>query len=233
MATQYANDKIVTDGLVLVLDAADRNSYVSGSTTWRDLSGNGNNGTLTNGPAFSSDSSGGIVFDGVDDYISIADTLSLNIIGNKTVEMAVKMLSVPVNTNPRLFFKYTDANNQIQIFAPGANSTRFGARIIGGGVNYDNQMSVVPTVNQIYIISVVFVSGVGIVFYLNGNLVANASGISTTFIDSTSDLSLGRWGSSNPSYSNCNIYSTRYYNRALLAPEILQNYNAQKSRFGL
>ena len=40
--------RIVTNGLVLALDAADRNSYVSGSTTWFDLSGNSNNGTLTN-----------------------------------------------------------------------------------------------------------------------------------------------------------------------------------------
>jgi len=51
MATQYAFGKIITDGLVLCLDAADRNSYVSGSTTWFDVAGS-NNGTLTNGPTF-------------------------------------------------------------------------------------------------------------------------------------------------------------------------------------
>ena len=63
--------KIVRDGLVLALDAADRNSYISGSTTWTDLSGNGNTGTLTNGPTYSSANGGSLVFDGSNDYVDI------------------------------------------------------------------------------------------------------------------------------------------------------------------
>ena len=58
---------IVTNGLVLALDAGDRNSYVSGSTTWFDLTGV-NNGTLVNGPTFNTGSGGSIVFDGSNDY---------------------------------------------------------------------------------------------------------------------------------------------------------------------
>jgi len=54
MAIQYANGKIVTDGLVLCLNAADKNSYPGSGTTWTDISGNGNSGTLTNGPTFNS-----------------------------------------------------------------------------------------------------------------------------------------------------------------------------------
>ena len=42
MATQYANGRIVTDGLVLNLNAADPNSYPGSGTTWIDISGNGN-----------------------------------------------------------------------------------------------------------------------------------------------------------------------------------------------
>ena len=61
---------VVTNGLVLALDAGDRNSYVSGSTTWFDLTGV-NNGTLTNGPTFNTGSGGSIVFDGVDDYVNL------------------------------------------------------------------------------------------------------------------------------------------------------------------
>ena len=59
---------IITNGLVLALDAANTKSYVSGSTVWRDLSGNNNSGSLTNGPTFNSANGGSIVFDGVDDY---------------------------------------------------------------------------------------------------------------------------------------------------------------------
>ena len=70
--------KIVTDGLVLALDAGNTKSYVSGSTTWFDKSGGGNNGTLINGPTFSSANGGSIVFDGVDDYVLVNKTLMAN-----------------------------------------------------------------------------------------------------------------------------------------------------------
>jgi hypothetical protein len=58
------------EGLVLALDAADRNSYIGSGTSWKDLSGNSYNGTLTNGPTFSAANGGVIVFDGVDDYVA-------------------------------------------------------------------------------------------------------------------------------------------------------------------
>jgi hypothetical protein len=70
MATRYNyTGGIVTNGLVLNLDAAKTDSYPGTGTTWRDISGNNNNGTLTNGPTFSGiGKQASIVFDGVDDY---------------------------------------------------------------------------------------------------------------------------------------------------------------------
>ena len=68
----YRGPNIVTDGLVLVLDAANPTSYISGSTTWRDLSGNNNSGSLVNGPTFNSVNGGSIVFDGSNDYVEIS-----------------------------------------------------------------------------------------------------------------------------------------------------------------
>jgi len=73
----YFSPRIVTGGLVLALDAADKNSYVGSGTTWKDLSGNANNGTLTNGPTFSNVNGGVIVLDGTDDYVSLTSTDSL------------------------------------------------------------------------------------------------------------------------------------------------------------
>ncbi len=70
--------KTVTNGLVLCLDAADRNSYVSGSSIWSDLSGNGNNGTLVSGSSFDSSNGGSIVFDGVDDYVVLNGGSNIN-----------------------------------------------------------------------------------------------------------------------------------------------------------
>ena len=65
--------RIVTDGLVLYLDAANQRSYPGSGTTWSDISRGGNNGTLVNGPTFDPGNGGSIVFDGVDDYVSIPD----------------------------------------------------------------------------------------------------------------------------------------------------------------
>jgi len=59
---------IIKDGLVLYLDATNTRSYVSGSTIWTDISRVGNNGLLINGPTFSRDGGGSVVFDGNDDY---------------------------------------------------------------------------------------------------------------------------------------------------------------------
>lgn len=60
----------VTNGLVLALDAGNKLSYPGSGTVWKDLSGNNNNGTLTNGPTFDSNNGGSIVFDGTNDYVS-------------------------------------------------------------------------------------------------------------------------------------------------------------------
>ena len=72
MAFNYS-PKTVIDGLVLYMDAANSKSYVSGSTTWNDISRGGNIGTLLNGPTFNSSNSGNIVFDGTDDYVTVTE----------------------------------------------------------------------------------------------------------------------------------------------------------------
>jgi len=72
---------IVTNGLVLALDAANQKSYVSGSTTWIDLSGNNNTGTLTNGPTYSPLNNGSIVFDGTNDLMLTSTVTNFKSIG--------------------------------------------------------------------------------------------------------------------------------------------------------
>ena len=65
----HHSPRIVTNGLVLCLDAGSRKSYGGTGNVWRDLAGS-NNGTLTNGPTFSSANGGSIAFDGTNDYVS-------------------------------------------------------------------------------------------------------------------------------------------------------------------
>ena len=68
-AQDYYN--IITRGLVLHLDASSPSSYPGSGTSWSDISNNGHVGTLTNGPTFSTDGGGSIVFDGSNDYVTI------------------------------------------------------------------------------------------------------------------------------------------------------------------
>ena len=85
MGTGY-NPRIITDGLVLCLDAANTRSYPGTGATWTDLKGS-NNGTLTNGPTFSNDNGGGIVFDGTDDDVDFS-TSFLDVSANQGVTIS-------------------------------------------------------------------------------------------------------------------------------------------------
>ena len=71
MAFAYS-PKILTDGLVFAVDAANKKSYPGSGTTWTDLAGS-NDGTLTNGPTFNSGDGGSIVFDGTDDLVDFGN----------------------------------------------------------------------------------------------------------------------------------------------------------------
>ena len=71
------SNNVVTDGLIFYLDAANTKSYVSGSTTWSDLSQNQKDTALINGSTFDSGNLGSIVFDGVNDYVVSNSSFSL------------------------------------------------------------------------------------------------------------------------------------------------------------
>ena len=82
--------RVITDGLVLGLDAANTRSYVGSGTTWTDLIGS-NNGTLTNGPVFTQEpklepfgGAGSVSFDGSDDYLECSNTVWSDLAGVNT-----------------------------------------------------------------------------------------------------------------------------------------------------
>jgi hypothetical protein len=96
---------IITNGLVLCLDAANPKSYPGSGTTWNDLSGNGNNGTLRNSPSYSADNLGKIVFDAVNDDINCGNDSSINFgTGDFTVSVWFRRFS-NATTNLRLLSK--------------------------------------------------------------------------------------------------------------------------------
>ena len=234
MATKYS-PKMVTNGLILSLDAANTKSYPKSGTTWTDLSGNGNTGTLTNGPTFSAGNMGGIVFDGVDDYVTVANASSLNPSNGISVSVWVKFTSTINNTRQMLVEKHTSPGSGWW-FAGENNKIVWLILGTSGGEKYidlTNNTSLISGI--IYnIVGTYDATGSTLKLYVNGRddggtILGGGSGLSF----SSNPLIIGKqhnWGNGP---SSITMFNTSLYNRALTAAEILQNYNATKSRFGL
>ena len=211
---------IVESGLVLSLDAANNKSYPRSGTAWSDLSGNGNNGTLVNGPTFSSANGGSIVFDGTDDVVST--TLVQTFINELTVETWYRGTKLTRNHlwnfyGSNLHCNFNDTGYTLWIYweGGGSPSIRFTSPNFTDGNIKHLVFRHSGSVNQIY---------------LDGQLVTpNVTEGTQTFTGvGGSGYNLASTGP----FSG-NIYTNRVYNKALTAAEILQNYNATKGRFGL
>ena len=231
MAT-YGGSNAVTDGLVLALDAANVNSYPGSGTTWGDLSGNANNGTLTNGPTFNSANGGSIVFDGVDDYASTSAT-TIN-------ESQTFSAWVSITAATDFLAGIVTQHNYAATANFGINylsSNKLAASIgyTNGTREYQTKTTTyVTTINKIFNVALVYNSIENkIYWYINGSLDSSYI-LSATPKFTNYAVGIGRWDAGyNDYYFNGKIYSALIYNSALSNAEISQNYNAQKSRFGL
>ena len=231
--------QIVTDGLVLHLDAANTKSYQSGSTTWNDLSGNRNNGTLVNGPTFSSGNGGSIVFDGVNDYIDLGTTSTFSFIQNTGVFTICAWVRLTDFSTARFMLGNNDGTGGRKGFNLGYRGTSgrlWLAMSDGGGAILDLTRNNF-FINSDWVFVTVVGNGTTCQFYRNGLIFGAPSNTFTRLStgDSFRVLGLGRLNNytlSN-SYWQGNITQTQIYNKTLTAEEILQNYNATKSRFNL
>jgi hypothetical protein len=235
MAFNYS-PKVITDGLVLYLDAANRYSYVSGSTSWNDISRGGNNGTLFNGPTFSSANAGSITFDGTNDYGTI-NQLDLSSTNKITVSFWFKFTS----TTAKLPSEFTtNSDNTTGAFQIGTSAVSPGdlyAHIYQGGYN---MIRTSASYNDGLYHNVAFVFDLSLAVnqkiqcYVDGNVVSKiqmqSTNVTANFLKN--DLYIfSRAGTSFFQPGTLNMY--KIYNRALSATEVLQNYNATKTRFGL
>ena len=230
----YRGPKIVTSGLVLALDAADKNSYRGSGTTWYDLSGNGNNGTLTNSPTFSNTNGGNIVFDGIDDYVNGGNLGSFYSQG--TISFWMRSTAVENYRNP-FSTTYLGFNVGIRFEQYTTVSPYGGFNVIIGNdagtySSYDYSPISILTVNSWYNVVLVWNSVANTVTgYLNNALKFNTS--HTYWATTLPSISIGS-GFDSGRYFKGNIASVLIYkNKGLTATEVLQNYNATKSRFGI
>ena len=231
--------KIVTDGLVLCLDAADRNSYPGTGSTWGDLSGNGYNNTLINSPSFNVSNGGNIIFDGANDYSQITSSSTLNGITDVSAGCWINIISSGTAGNPGgILNRYynTTANNGWGIigFIDGNNNVAFAfngressAAYYSNSTSYDWELN-----TWHYVVGVK--EGTSWKVYVDENLeVNNTNGNGTTTFANNVIYFGGypQFGAQNR--SNFKIALCGIYNRALSGDEITQNYNATKGRFGL
>ena len=214
---------LVTNGLILELDAANSKSYSGTGNTWIDLSGNGNNGTLTNGPTYSTSNNGSIVLDGVNDFISLPYTSLINSATTFTIDVWFKSNTI---SNEQVLFSTSSSTGPT-----GWHVEIYQSKIImqvypGGSYTFSTQ-----TLNSstIYNVSVTYNSG-NINYYINGTPAGTAS---YTFTPSNVNPAIGTFTYSNNYYFGGNIYNTKFYNIALTSEQVLQNFNALRSRFGV
>jgi len=214
-------DEILTDGLVFYLDAGFTSSYPRSGITWYDLSGD-NNGTLTNGPSYNSDNGGGIVFDGTDDYVSLSNyTLNNNFTygiwvmrngngdqGTRGIVISNAATYIDVGFNGGIMFSLILSNGS-------QNLTTYGSMVpIGQWAYYT------ATYNQ-----------ENAILYLNGvQIASNNYSLGVGRIGSTFRIGSFDGGSY---HLNGKIAIAQVYNKALTAAEVIRNYDAQKTRFGL
>jgi len=221
------NNRIVTDGLVLCLDAASKRSYPGTGTTWTDLKG-GNSGTLTNGPTFSSDNGGSIVFDGTNDWLDI-NGYRPDFSYSNGQEFSVEV-----------WFK-TPSGGSIGLACErqGGLGWVWAARNVSsnfifswwGGSGWSDLSSQIIEYDKWNMANMVYNSSTNyMMFYLNGQYVGQL-GAGTSFND-TDDFSVIRWDNASSGYGNVNnVAAYRVYNRALSADEIRRNYLSTKERY--
>lgn len=224
MSTINGGPNIITTGLILYYDAANTKSYISSSTTWVDISKNGTNGTLTNGPTYSSANGGSIVFDGVDDYINLGTYQSL--INTFTVSFYSRLPSGFGN-----IFGFYNVSPPYNGWGIGyGQNPIFGTRLnFWDGVSWrDPNINIVDSlwknicivVNSTYLIS----------FYIDGTLITSVQG--ATISPYIGNKAIGARPDAAGSITG-NISQVQIYNRVLSSQEILQNFNATRARFSI
>jgi hypothetical protein len=233
----FSGPEIVNDGLVLHLDAANARSYPGSGTAWSDMSVSKNSGTLINGVGFTSDNNGGFIFDGTNDYINFPNSSSLNIIGNNiTLEVTYKNNNLPSPSHgDGLISKGSGSNDGqyeiILVQSGGKNKAYF--RIYTMGVYSPG--NILMDIGQIYTVCCVL-DNKYMRIYVNGVEDGTGELKTNSIVSRTQSLTIGTrnlHAGTNSSAVNGTIYSAKVYNRALTPNEVLNNFEATRSRYGI
>ena len=221
MGIQY-NPRIVTDGLVLALDAGNTKSYPGSGTAWTDLSGRSNTGTLVNGPTYSSANGGSLSFNGSNQYVNCGNAANLQI--------TVGTISAWFNANSgntgvhgiiakQLAWGLFVWGNTLRAYDWGNGAPRDTGITVGNSTWNYAAMTFTETIGT---------PSNNAIVYLNG------SPVLTTTVRHSNHTVQVQIGEANASQLfGGNIAQASIYNRVLSAAEVSQNFNALRSRFGI
>jgi len=228
--------QIVRDGLVLYLDAGNRRSYPGSGTSWTDLSGNGNTGTLTNGPTFDSENLGSISFDGVNDFVTTGKNFDSEspingFFADATARWSVSSWFRPDTSNATggVVIGKGGGIGGVATLAIWEAGTTLNTRLRGGTI-----LAITTSMNTAWHEVVVTWDGTTANAYYDGSFVSTIS-IGTAALQ-TNFLAVGASGVSGATGNTFMLGRTadlKVYNRPLTALEVTQNYNALRSRFGV
>lgn len=227
---------VVRGGLILHLDAGSPRSYTGSGTTWTDLSGNDRNLTLVNSPTFTSVNGGSIVFDGLNHYANRPSAIGSS--GFDPFSMAAWIYPSNINQNGGIVHNGRETGSTgdgcSMMISDGFGNTGNKLTILNNGRGFIQTNYTFPAANAWYHVVVTKSASDNYRSYVNGIERSNTN--SSTPSNQTSNFSVGSLDPLNGltgNRFNGRIPIVHYYNRALSATEVLQNYNAQRARFGL
>ena len=224
-----------TSGLVLALDAGISSSYPGSGTVWTDLSGNGNTGTLTNGPTYGGTGSGGYIdFDGTNDYVDVSNSASINPTTGISLLSWFKMDALVSNQNiiskgftsvspPYIQYSFKMFDN-----SP-FNTPQFNLALNGNLVQLNGATTM--STGTWYMVVCTY-DKTSMKIYVNNTQDANTTSNTNNISTYSTSLSIARWPTGNSQFLNGQVAVQLIYNRALSSTEVGDIWNATKSRYG-
>jgi hypothetical protein len=236
-------ENIVKSGLQLYADAGRFDSYIGNGTTWSDLSSNGNNGTLVNGTGYNSSGVGSMVFDGTNDYVNFGNAASLQITSALTVDVWLKADTTTDFTTAVAKSNGATGGWTVQLrdlVDEWRFWVNFGVNTLGNGSNngwyYANFPKTWNDGKWHHFVGIWDGSSKTVKIYIDGiqgtfNAGGNPNGESSNIGNYNGNLVAGAESNVDNPFDG-NISSLKVYNIAFSPEQVLQNFNAQKYRFG-
>lgn len=235
-----SSQQIVTGGLSLNYDIAQLRSYPKTGTSVTDLSGNSNNGTLVNGVAFNSSNGGSLFFDGTNDYTDCGAVSNITFERTNTFSFSFWIYSTSLALNGTILSKYNSLSRGLTV---GLNLTGAVSFVLRNTLTTNdfviNTATGLITINNWYHVVVSYSgnsSTTGVSFYINGTKTTGditvRNGLTATILNSQ-NVQLGGRTAADQTYYTGRIGLASIYNKVLTADEVLQDFNANRSRYGL